>query len=89
MRGDKQFNNSSYESIQWSRYQLSKGKTILVFSLSFLPIFFGFFVPLLFNFFIFINNYEIIDYSNYLSSLVNSMILGSLVGFLYSCFDIY
>lgn len=81
MRGDKQFNNSSYESIQWSRYQLSKGKTILVFSLSFLPIFFGFFVPLLFNFFIFINNYEIIDYSNYLSSLVNSMILGSLVGF--------
>ena len=47
MRGDKKFSNTSYESIQWSRYQLNKRKTILVFSLSFLPIFFGFFLRLL------------------------------------------
>ena len=81
MRGGRKFNNSSYESIHWSRYQLNRSKTILVFILSFLPIFFGFFIPLIFNFFIFITNFQIIDYSNFLSSLYNSIILGGFVGF--------
>ena len=81
MRGGRKFNNSSYESIHWSRYQLNTSKTILVFILSFLPIFFGFFIPLIFNFFIFITNFQIIDYSNFLSSLYNSIILGGFVGF--------
>ena len=81
MRGGRKFNNSSYESIHWSRYQLNRSKTILVFILSFLPIFFGFFIPLIFNFFIFITNFQIIDYSNFLSSLYNSIMLGGFVGF--------
>ena len=81
MRSEKKFHNSSYENLQWSRYKLSFGKALFVFALCILPILFGFLIPLFFTLYLFLISIEIINFSNYFISLINSIILGSLVGF--------
>ena len=54
VRGKKKFHNSSFENIEWSRYQLGKLKGVLVLFLGGLPIIFGFIVPLFSTFCYFI-----------------------------------
>jgi len=80
IRGKKSFQNSTYEHIQWSRYQLGSIKTILVLSLVSIPIIFGYFIPLVFTLFLLAKNFNQIDLNNYYSSLSNSIVLGIFVG---------
>ena len=82
VRGKKQFHNSSFENVEWSRYQLGKLKGALVLFLGGLPIIFGFIIPLFFTFYLFLSHIDKLDYSNYLSSLSNSFLVGSCVGLL-------
>lgn len=80
LKGDKKFHNSNYEKIQWSKYTLGRYKTVLVLFLNSLPIVFGFLIPLLFSFYLFLTHYNLIDYSNYLKSFFNSLVVGILAG---------
>jgi len=79
MRGNKSFHNSSYEHIQWSRYQLGSIKTIFVLCFVSVPIIFGYIIPVIFTLFMMIQNFVLIDFRNYFSSLSNSIILGMFV----------
>ena len=79
MRGNKSFHNSSYEHIQWSRYQLGSIKTIFVLCFVSVPIIFGYIIPVIFTLFMMIQNFVLIDFRNYFSSLSNSIILGIFV----------
>ena len=88
MRGDKKFHNSSYEYIQWSRYQLGFSKTIFVLLFVSIPIIFGYLIPLLFTLFLLIQNFYQINFDNYFSALTNSLILGVIVGLGCVCFSI-
>ena len=81
MRGNKSFHNSSYEHIQWSRYQLGSIKTIFVLCFVSVPIIFGYIIPVIFTLFMMIQNFVLIDFRNYFSSLSNSIILGMFVLF--------
>ncbi len=80
LKGDKKFHNSNYEQIQWSKYSLSGFKTAIVLFLNSLPIIFGFLIPLLFSFYLFITHYTVINYSDYLQSLLNSILIGGSAG---------
>ncbi len=80
VKGNKRFHNSSYENIQWSRYNLGKIKTAVVLMIGSIPILFGFLVPLIFSIYLFLTHINVIDFSNYLSSLFNSSLVGALAG---------
>ena len=81
IRGKRKFHNSNYESIDWSRYQLGKLKSAIVLFFGGLPIIFGLIIPFLFTLYLYLIHLDKIDYSNYLSSLSNSFIVGLFVGF--------
>jgi iron(III) transport system permease protein len=89
MRGKKSFHNSSYEHIQWSRYQLGYIKTILVLCFVSVPIIFGYVIPVVFTLFLIIKNFVLIDFRNYFSSLSNSIILGIFVAMGCICLSIF
>ncbi len=80
LRGKRKFNNNSYENIQWSKYKLGKFIGIIALILGVLPIFFGFILPLIFVIYTFFNNLNFIDFSNYFTSLYNSILLGVIAG---------
>ena len=80
LRGKRKFNNNTYENIQWSKYKLGKFIGIIALILGVLPIFFGFILPLIFVIYTFFNNLNFIDFSNYFTSLYNSILLGVIAG---------
>ncbi len=80
LRGKRKFNNNTYENIQWSKYKLGKFIGIIALILGVLPILFGFILPLIFVIYTFFNNLNFIDFSNYFTSLYNSILLGVIAG---------
>ena len=80
LRGKRKFNNNTYENIQWSKYKLGKIMGIIALILGVLPILFGFILPLIFVIYTFFNNLNFIDFSNYFTSLYNSILLGVIAG---------
>ena len=80
LRGKRKFNNNTYENIQWSKYKLGKFIGIITLILGALPILFGFILPLIFVIYTFFNNLNFIDFSNYFTSLYNSIMLGVIAG---------
>ncbi len=80
LRGKRKFNNNTYENIQWSKYKLGKFIGIIALILGVLPILFGFILPLIFVIYTFFNNLNFINFSNYFTSLFNSILLGIIAG---------
>ncbi len=80
LRGKRKFNNNIYENIQWSKYKLGKFIGIIALILGVLPILFGFILPLIFVIYTFFNNLNFINFSNYFTSLFNSILLGIIAG---------
>jgi len=79
IRGQKNFHNSNYEFLSWTRYKLSKTKSNLAFYISLIPITLGYFIPVLFTIYMFINNIHKINYENFFQSLFNTLMIGLVV----------
>ena len=79
-RGNKRFNNASYENIKWSRYKLTPQSSFFIFVTSLIPILLGYIIPLLFISHLVLINLNVIDFKNFYSSLGNSILLGVVVG---------
>ena len=79
IRSQKNFHNSNYEFLSWTRYKLSKTKSNLAFYISLIPITLGYFIPVLFTIYMFINNIHKINYENFFQSLFNTLMIGLIV----------
>ena len=82
IRGKKNFHNSNYEFLGWTRYKLSRARSNLALYMSLIPIILGYFIPVLFTLFMFIDNFYKINYENFFQSLFNTLLIGFIVALL-------
>ena len=82
IRGKKNYHNSNYEFLNWTRYKLSNLKGYLAFYIGLIPIVLGYFIPALFTLFMYFDNFSKINYENFFESLLNTLGIGFIVAIL-------
>ena len=76
LRGNKKFENTTYEKTPLKRYKLNKLQGMIVLFFALIPLMIGFIIPILFLIYLTLKNLKYLDFFNYFLLLKNSFVLG-------------